>query len=200
MENDDRLSKYRKNKMKLNGRSNSVFITENEKECMINLGSFEKKLSQYMDIIQRKEIELEEEKKAKEKLITDEFATLFETLLQRKDDLINQLHFIYSQKKDKFEQSYAKLKSAKEDTKKTRRQCSELLFKQTGQDLEQNIFEINAIETKIMSMTDRCLQPISPININTKIKVDIKNKDIIQVLQLNTMYTITYFCIYCQVI
>ena len=190
MDNDDeqRLSKYQK-KSKVNGRSDSIFITEKEKDCMMQLSSFEKKLNEFANIIKRKKIELDEERKIKEKQIEDECILLFTTIYERKKSLLDELDLIYQLKLDKFEQSQSKLENILEDTKKTQKECSKLLLGQTGMDVNQNIFQINAIEKKIMSITDRCLQPISPININTKIKVDIKNKDIIQVfIERKTVY------------
>ena len=175
-----RMSKYHK-KIKVNGRSDSIIITEKEKDCMMQLSEYEKKLGQYMEIIKKKQVELGEEKKCKEDEIAKEFSVMFNILYERKANLIKELHFIYQQKLDKFEQSNVELKALLDETKKSQTKCSNLVLSQLGMDLQENIFQINEIEREISSITDGVLQPISPIDINTKINVSIKNKDVIQV-------------------
>ncbi len=166
-------------------RSDSVIITEQEKTKMMQMSAYLDNMDECIKIIQHKADLLEEEKKCKEDEICKEFSIMFNILHQRRTQLMKELHFIYQQKKAVFEQSLHAFVQIVENAKTSQKQCSKLILSQSIINYEDNIRGMNEIEKQITNIINSSLHSIGPININTKINVNLKTKDIVQV-----------FCVY----
>ncbi len=98
-------------------RVNSIIITEKQKLKMLEISNYLENMDECYKIIENKLFILENEKKSKENDICKEFSIMFNTLHERRTNLMNELHFKKKKKKDIFEQTLNEFNKIIENTK-----------------------------------------------------------------------------------
>eukprot|EP01084_Bolivina_argentea_P131195 231606_1 len=153
---------------------------------MLEISEYLENIDECYKIIENKFYRLKNEKKCKENEFVKNLVLCFNMLHKRRirTNLMNKLHFIYQKKKDIFEQTLNKFNKIIENTKNIQQECSKLILSQSIKNYEENILKINQIENKIINNTNKCLCKIGPIDINTKINIDLKTKDYIQIFNV----------------
>jgi len=176
-----RSTKKKKDRRK---RSDSVFITEREKMAMMKMSRFIEELKEQSAAVSVKVEELEREKERNEQLILEEFSELFAVLKERREELMSTLHSVYHDKLDRFEQHRAELDRMAESVRSTQSDCSQLIQSQSVMEYEANLGAIDVIERRVVRKSNNSIQRIAPLNVCTKITVDIDTKEMNQILSL----------------
>ena len=162
-------------------RSDSVFITEREKVAMMKMAKFVKELEHRSAAVSVKVEELEREKQRNEELILNEFSELFAVLQERRDELMSTLHAVYHDKLDRFEQHKNELERMVDTVRSTEKDCNELIQSQSVMQYEANLGAIERIERRVVRKSNTAIHRVGPLNVSTRIKVEIDVKETNQV-------------------